>query len=362
MRLAAHLRERTAARLRIVRLLPSVGRPLLAASVALQVVGGLIPIAFILATSLVVGRVPAAVDAGLDSPEWRALRNALLAAGALFLVQQVLFPLQWAMGQAATWRVDDAVRERVVAASFGPVGIGALEDEATLHELGDIVNPLRGLGYSPGSACAGLLLLIPRYLQWGLAAIILGVVYAWWAGVAAALGALAVRIGIRSGLGRLGTFEGSFAPQRRRRDYYRDLLQASQPAKEIRVFGLLSWTQARYRRLGLDAVRPVWQARRRIVYLPYAVSLPIAVLLSGLAAVAVARAAAQGELSLGEMALALQALLLTDEPLRALLGLGPADGVRPALVRRRRAVRAAARPPTGATRRGGRVGRGLPAA
>ena len=58
-------------------------------------------------------------------------------------------------------------------------------------------------------------------------------------------------------------------------------------------------------------VQPVWQARRRIVYLPYAVSLPIAVLLTGLAAVAVARAAAQGELSLGEMALALQALLMT---------------------------------------------------
>ena len=229
----------------------------------------------------------------------------------LFLVQQVLFPLQWAVGEAITWRVDDAVRERVVAASFAPAGISTLEDEQTLNELGDIVNPLRGLGFSPGSACAGILALIPRYLQWAVAATARRSRVRVVGGSRRRPGALAVRIGVRAGVGRFGTFEAGFAPRRRRRDYYRDLLHSPQPAKEVRVFGLLRWTQVRYREHALDAVRPVWKARRRIVYLPYVLSLPFALVLSRLASVGVARAAARGELSLGEMALALQAIVLT---------------------------------------------------
>jgi len=308
---ASYLRERAAARLRIVRLLPTLGAPMLGAAIALQVLAGLIPVAFIVTTSAVVGRVPAAVNEGVDSPEWTLLRNALLIAGALFLLQQLVFPLQWTLAEAITWKIDDAVRERVLAASFSPAGVGALEDQQTLDELGDVIDPLRGFGFAPGAACAGLLALIARYLQWALAAAFVGWVFAWWAGVAAAAGALAVRIGVRSGVGRLGTFEGGYAPARRRREYFRSLLHGSAPAKEIRVFGLRPWLQERYRTQALDAVQPVWKARRRIVYRPYLVSLPFAVVLSGVASVAVARAAAQGELTLGEMTLALQGIVLT---------------------------------------------------
>jgi ATP-binding cassette, subfamily B, bacterial len=274
------------------------------------VFAGLAPIAFILATSAVVGRVPAAVEQGLDSPAWDSLRDALLAAGALFLVQQVALPLQWAITQSIAWRIDDAVRERVVAASFAPAGVAALEDQQTLDELGDIVDPLRSVGFSPGGACAGFLALVARYLQWALAAAAIGLVYAWWAGVAAGLGALAVRLGVRSGLGRLGAFESSYAPQRRRRDYYASLLHGAGPAKEVRVFGLLPWLQERYRAHALAAVQPVWRARRRIVLLPYLGTLPLSLVLTGLASVGVARAAAHGELTLGEMALALQAIVI----------------------------------------------------
>ena len=112
----AYLRERVAARMRIVRLLPSIGTPMLASSIVLQTLAGLVPVAFIVTGSVVVGRVPAAVDHGLGSPEWRSLRNALLATGALFLLQQLVFPLQWTLAEAITWKVDDAVRERVLAA------------------------------------------------------------------------------------------------------------------------------------------------------------------------------------------------------------------------------------------------------
>jgi ATP-binding cassette subfamily B protein len=310
--IVGHFRQRLAGRMRIARLLRSAGMPLLAAGVALQVVFGVIPVAFVIATSAVVGRVPAAVEHGLGSPEWNSLRNALLVAGALFLALQVATPLQWAVAETITWRVDRVARERVAAASFDPVGIQALEDLETIDGLGDLVDPMSGYGFAVGSACAGLLALVSRYLQWALAAIIVGLAYAWWAALATAAGALVVRTGISSAGGRLGAFEGSYAPQRRRRDYYRDLLIRPESAKEVRVFGLLEWLRARHRALALAAVEPVWRARRRIVLLPYLISAPVSLALGGLATVGAAQAAARGELSLGRFVLVLQSIVLVN--------------------------------------------------
>ena len=311
-RLRDRARERVALRLRILALLGTADRRVVAGTLGLQLFNGIAPVAFIVATSAVVGRVPGAVDAGMGSSEWRSLRDALLVAGLLFVLQQLAAPLQWATRELVEWRVDDVVRERVASASFGPVGIGALEEQKTLDELAEIADPDRGLGFSPGSACAGLLGLVGRYLQWLLASVFLSAVYAWWAGILVGLGALAVRVGIRSGLGRLGAYEATFAGARRRRDYYRDVIVGSGPAKEVRIFGLLPWLQERYRSHGLAAVTPVWRARRRIVYLPYALSIPVWLALSGVTTIAVARAAARGELSLGELAFALQAIVLVS--------------------------------------------------
>jgi ATP-binding cassette subfamily B protein len=70
--------------------------------------------------------------------------------------------------------------------------------------------------------------------------------------------------------------------------------------------------QQRYRSHALGAVRPVWRARRRIVYLPFLLSIPLWLVLAGLATIGVARAAAAGELTLGELAFGLQAIVLVS--------------------------------------------------
>ena len=265
------------------------------------------------------------------------------------------------MGEAITWKVDDTLRERIVRASFEPTGIGALEEHEALDLLSQIADPSRGLGFSPGGACAGSVSLLARYVQWLLAAILLGVVTAWWLALAAAAGALAVRIGVRSGLGRLGAFEGRHAPQRRRRDYFGNLLAGGGPAKEVRVFGLLDWLQERYRTHALDAVEPVWRFRRRIVYVPYAISLPLAFAFSALATVVTARAAARGEVTLGEMAFALQAIVLVnglggffwESDWQTEHGLGAYDALErfEALAGAQRGAEAAAEDPDGRPRR-----------
>src|SRR5581483_5552546 len=182
--------------------------------------------------------------------------------------------------------------ERATAASFGPVGVGVLEDEETIDTLGDLIEPWRGTGFSPGSAAVGTLFLLARYIQWAVAAVFVGVAYTWWAAVAVAAGALALRVAIRTGFGRLQRVERTRAPQRRRSGYYRDLVVTPQAAKEVRVFGLLGWIRDRYSVEALAAVQPVWQIRRRNIFGAYALASPIWLALSGVAIVGAARAAA----------------------------------------------------------------------
>jgi len=63
-RLREYLRERLELRLRILRLLRVAGLRLVGGALAFQLFTGLAPVAFILATSTVVGRVPAACCSG----------------------------------------------------------------------------------------------------------------------------------------------------------------------------------------------------------------------------------------------------------------------------------------------------------
>jgi ATP-binding cassette subfamily B protein len=250
------------------------------------------------------------VSHGLDSPEWRSLRNTLFVAGALFVAQQLIGPLQFTLGQVLAWRIDDQLRERAALASFGPVGVAALEEPETFDTLADLSDPQRGTGFTPGAASWATLLLLAIYLQWAVAVVLIGVVYAWWAAVLLAAGSLIMRTTIRTGFGRHSRYEAVFAPQRRRRDYYRDLITSGTAGKEIRVFGLLDWLGDRYRGSAHAALHPIWRSRRRNIYGSYALSAPAWVVLSLIATVGAARAAAHGTLTLGELAYVLQGIML----------------------------------------------------
>jgi ATP-binding cassette subfamily B protein len=303
------VRERLAFRLSVLRVFPYGGR-LVPLAAALQIVAGLMPVAFIVATSAIVGRVPGAVEHGLDSPEWRSLRNTLIVAGILFVSQQVIGPLQFMLQWNLALKIDDRLRERAALASFGPVGVEALEDPSTFDALADLSDPQRGTGFTPGAACWGSLLLLALYVQWAVAAVFIGIVYTWWAALLLALGSLTMRVAIRTGFGRHTRFEWSFSPLRRRRDYFRNLITSAGAGKEIRIFGLLYWLAARYRDTAHAALHPVWRSRRRRIYGTYALSSPVWLALSAIATIGAARAAAHGSLTIGELAYVLQAIAL----------------------------------------------------
>jgi len=303
------VRERIRFRLAVLRLYPYAGR-MVPLGIALQLVAALMPVAFIVTTSAIVGRVPAAVHSGLDSPEWRSLRNLLLVAGLLFVLQQVVGPLQFAGEFMLAWKVDDRLRERAAAASFGPIGVRAIDDDDTYEVLTDLADPQRGTGFTPGSACWGTLIVFGMYLQWAVAAALVGVVYTWWSALLLAGGSLAVRVAMRSGFGKHQRYERGFHKLRRRTNYFRDLITAGGAGKEIRVFGLRNWFRTHYRETALAALLPVWRSRRRRIYGAYLLSSPVWLVLCGVATVGAARAAAAGTLTIGELAYVLQGISL----------------------------------------------------
>lgn len=285
-----------------------MGRALLLLYVTFQVVVGASRVAFIIASSAVVARVPPAVRHGWASGAGGSLFVALLWVGGLVMLEQMVAPAQFGLAELIALRVDDKLRDRVLQASFAPVGTAALEEQDNISQVVYLVDASRGPGFTGGAACGGALALVNRYVTWAGGSVAVGVAYRWWAAAALGMSALFMRLGIRSGIRRLGAFEWSFAPQWRRRAYLEDLLATAGPAKEMRLFGLVDWVFGMFKQTALAAVTPVWKMRRRTVLRPYAFSVPVALGLYGAVAVSASRAAASGGLSLGRFAFVLQAI------------------------------------------------------
>ena len=294
---------------RIARLAPSGGRGLVALLVALNVVLGLLPALFIVATSIMIGRVPAAVIGGVGSAGWRDLVAAFGLAAAAFLVQQILAPMQLSLGELLARRVDGRVYQRIIGASLSSAGIGPLEDQRLLDELNQVVTTLETSFRSPGMACSGLIALVARYGQLVAAVVMVGYVFSWLGAVALFAATMVFRTGQRGGQRKYGLlFTRSIATRREAR-YYRSIAMRPLAGKEIRVFGLASWLSDHYRDVQLEMLSLVWAARRRIYLWPYLFYTAFGLAATGITLAALGRAAATNAVTLTQLTLGLQAAM-----------------------------------------------------
>ncbi|WP_371478749.1 ATP-binding cassette domain-containing protein [Kitasatospora sp. NBC_00315] len=306
---AAALAEAVVPRWRIATLLPTAGRTGSAAAVAVSVLRGLLPVAFAVSISAAVGRIPEAVAQGIGSPSGHRLQLDLAAAAVALLLQQVLEPVQNALGEVLAHRVDGAMHDRLVAASLGSEDLTPLEDQRVLDLLEEATRELESAFRTPGSAFAGLIALIARYVQLTGFCVVVGVLFAWPAALALAAVALMFRYGQRGGLRRYARVIRAVTPIRREAAYLRELALGAPAAKEIRVFGLRDWLTERHRSVHRSAMTPVWAERRRIYLRPYLGYLAVALLAAGAALAALGAAAARREVSLADLALTAQAAL-----------------------------------------------------
>jgi ATP-binding cassette subfamily B protein len=293
-------------RMLLFRLLPDVGTGLLAVAMATNLALGLLPVGFVVATSVVVGQVPDAVAGGVGSAAWDELVAVFLLATAAFIGQQALAPVQTALNVRIKRTVDGRNLDRILALTLGSVSIAPMEDPATLDAVEDAAFPYQRDFATPGEAVGGFLALVARYLRVVGFGVIVGVLLAWWAGIAVVVATMVFRYGQRGGLRKYSQVWTDVVPVRRRAQYLRDTAMGAGAAKEARIYGLTGWLAERHGESHNLMYGLVARRRREVYLVPFVVFTAVGLTLTAAVLVAAARAGAAGELDLTALALVLQ--------------------------------------------------------
>ena len=308
--------------------LPRADRPLAVLWWILLLLRGVLPAVFALA----MGAVVSGVHRG------ESLTGPLVFAGAVFVLLQVLTPIQQAVGSNLGDRTAAWLYDRLTEACVRPAGMGHLEDpkltgDLTLARDFDLGMMGPPLSISMDFIAVGLVEMIG-----GLASAAVLAWYSWWAPIVLAGAWLATHWLLReSAIWRDRNTDEVRAAQRES-DYTYRLAVDPPAAKEVRLFGLADWVIERFvaRRTLLHELQ---YAATRLREKPVLLSL----LLVGGANLAVfwwlAEAASRGALELGAVVVAAQCALGTSmiafgglnwaldwaaSPVAAVLRLGPA--------------------------------------
>ena len=296
-------------RVEIAKMVPRIGWPLAAPLIAMNLVSGALPVVFVIATSVVIGRVPAAVAGGAPSPAWDALVSAFLYAAGAFLLAGGIPPVVSALASRARRRIDGQLREEILLLTSRTASIAPMEDQDVLDELGEASRQFDDDWNTPGQAVAGLVALLSRYGSMVGFCVLASLASFWWTGPVVFLTAMTFRYGNRGGLRRFSAVWRTVMPQERKRDYLRELSLGEGAAKETRIFGLNTWLIDRYRRSYWDVFGPVGRARRRIYFYPYLVITSVGLTVLAWVVLRIGQASVDQQISLTALALSLQAVM-----------------------------------------------------
>ncbi|MFJ3881027.1 ABC transporter ATP-binding protein [Streptomyces sp. NPDC090077] len=307
--LIAGARRRARRWLDIAALLRHVPPALRLPVLLLNVLLGLLPLGFVVAMSLTLQRVPDVVGGG-PAGSWAELVAVLAVAGAAFGMQQALAPFQAAAGELVVRHVDQRCRGELMRAALADAPAMALDDPRLLDRLDAAREAFDRASASPGDAAAGALALVARYTQLGGAVLLVGWAVDPLTAVAIGATALTIRFGQRGSLGAFGDFYDSITADKRKAAYVKNLATGPQAAKEIRLLGLGDWMRARHRAETTAYLTRMWQGRRRILGRPFVLLALVGLAGSAVALTRLALAGTDGALSLLELGVALQAVLI----------------------------------------------------
>jgi ATP-binding cassette, subfamily B, bacterial len=245
----------------LVRVLAKASPGRSALGVLLIVAAALLPIGVAVATGLLIGSIPAAVSAGLDSSAGQELLVLLAVVGGLVLAQQVVTPLLTTLGETLGRQVDRELQERVMSAVGTPAGIAHLTDPEVLAGL----RVVRGLGLAdndrPSLAVGALASVVPAWLR-ALAAAAVLVAFHWWLGLIWLVTWPLVVYFMQREYFRVGQVGFGQSAALQQAEYLRDLAITAPAAKEIRIWGLLDWLVTRFSTAWRTAMEPIWRERR----------------------------------------------------------------------------------------------------
>jgi ATP-binding cassette subfamily B protein len=281
--------------------LPKADRRLAFVWWAVVLLHGIVPVLFAIATGVLV----AAVQGG------EPLAASLALAGVLFVLVQVVTPVQTAISHNLGDRMAAFLYDRLTVACVRPLGIAHLEDPALAADLTvarDFDLGMTGppLSYSMDFIAGGLVGTIG-----GLAAAVVLFGFVWWAPFVLAGAWMSTHWLLRESSVWHDRNTDQVRMAQRDADYAYRLAVDPPASKELRLFGLVGWTIDRFvarrtllHKLQYDATR----LRER----PLALSLLIVTAANVAVLWALASAAAAGRMQLGELVVYGQCVVATS--------------------------------------------------
>lgn len=270
--------------------LPRASRSLAAAWWAVVGLRGLLPAVFAVAMGLLIG----AVQRG------EPLTTPLAIVGVVFVLLQILTPLQTAVSLNLGDRLAAHLYDRLTVAAVRPPGMAHLEDAGLTADLTVAREFDRGmtgppLSYTMDFIAGGLVGMLA-----GLASAAVLAAFAWWAPLVLAAGWLSTHWLLReSGVWRDRHTEVVRRAQRDA-DYAYRLAVDAPASKELRLFGLVDWVVARFRERRTELHRLQYEATR-LRERPLAWCLIIVAAANVAVLWALAAAAASGQIDLGRL-------------------------------------------------------------
>jgi ATP-binding cassette subfamily B protein len=256
----------------VLGMLPKVSLPYTITAWVELAVGAVLPTAYLLAWSSLVGSIPAAARAGTGSPEAHAVLVRFVVVAALYVFQQAISPLFGTARSFFVRMIDQHIAERSMALVSDPPTVRHLEDPAQRDEIAEATGETTGgtVGSAVNALCG--------VWQMRLSGLLGGVVllrFHWWVAV--------LMVGMPIALLRYwqgwyrSTTQAVFdrGQSLRRARYTMFLGTGHEAAGEIRVFGLrrhlgermfTSWSEA------MVEVWATWRAGR--VRLAVALAIP----------------------------------------------------------------------------------------
>ena len=218
----------------------------------LVVLRGVLPAMFAIAMGMLIGAVQRGENQVLP----------LILVGLVFVPLQVLSPLHHAISANLGSRTAAWLYDRLAVACVKPTGMGHLENPKLTSDLAmarDFDLGLTGppLSFSMDFIASGLIEMVA-----GLASAAVLVGYAWWAPLVLAGAWLATHWLLRESAVWHDRNTEEVRGAQRHADYSYRLAVEPQAAKELRLFGLASWTVDRFRSHRRRLFELRWQATR----------------------------------------------------------------------------------------------------
>jgi ATP-binding cassette, subfamily B, bacterial len=290
----------------LIRQLPRIAPVLtlaLATLIAAQVAGTvLLP----LATGQLLSALAVAGAAGAMSTATNGVLIGLALLAAALVLDMVLEPIRAMVTNRLGTAVDGEMAQRTVDGALRPAEIRHLDDP----HVADQIEQARAVGlgsHLPGQAVTALAGLVPLRLTGLAAAGLLAWAGDWWMPVVLGGAWWIVGRWQEKEIKRAVSAHAGETAQLRRAAYLRDVAITEPAAKEVRLFGLHSWLVERFTTAwwdGMAQLRRTTTSRRRhltAILLLFAAHVVVVVPL--------VYGATRGDLPVGQLAVALQALL-----------------------------------------------------